>query len=274
MNLMNEDQIIALVRETFDEVSPEYDNKALRFFSETAMHLTAYLDLCGNEQVIDVATGTGNAALTIASALLGGRVTGVDFSTGMLNQARNKASSMHLENVEFIEQDMRTIGFSPNRFDVAVCSFGIFFVNDMDSQLLRIARVVKSGGRVAITSFAETQFHPLRDMMCDRLSTYGISQFPQAWKLVASDMGCRNLFERANLKDIRIESKNVGYYLDAAEDWWDIVWNAGFRRLVNQLSTDNLKRFKQEHLEEVDSLRTEHGIWLNAPVLLTIGTKR
>lgn len=271
---MTEDQIIALVKETFDEVSPEYDNKALRFFSEAAKHLTTFLDLRGDEQVIDVATGTGNAALIIASALPAGRVTGVDFSTGMLNQARNKASSMCLENIEFIEQDMRTIGFSPNCFDIAICSFGIFFVNDMKSQLLRITSVVKPGGRVAITSFAETQFHPLREMMCDRLSAYGINQFPQAWKSVASDTGCRNLFELANLKDIRIESKNVGYYLNTSEDWWDIIWNAGFRRLVNQLSTDDLKRFKQEHLKEVDSLKTEYGIWLNAPVLFTIGTKQ
>lgn len=82
---MNEDQIIALVKETSDEVSARYDNKALRFFLETAKHLTAYLELCGNEQVVDVATGTGNAALAIASALPTGRVTALDFSAGMLD---------------------------------------------------------------------------------------------------------------------------------------------------------------------------------------------
>lgn len=270
---MNEEQIIAIVKETFDSISSGYDSQALRFFANSAQHLSACLDLRGDERVIDVATGTGHAALAIAGRLPDGRVTGVDFSVGMLSQAWDKAWAMGLDNVEFSRRDMRGLEFTADSFDAAVCAFGIFFVTDMDAQLARIVDVVKPGGRVAITSFSEDYFHPLRDMMQERLADYGVTQPPQAWKRVANEAGCRELFERASLQDILVETENVGYYLDTEEDWWDVIWNAGFRRLVSQLPADDLKRFKQEHLNEVSALKTKRGIRLNVPVIFTVGTK-
>ena len=75
------------------------------------------------------------------------------------------------------------------------------------------------------------------------------------------------------MTNTRVESKNAGYYLDEAERWWDVVWNAGFRRLVGQLPHDDRERFKREHLEEIEGLTTNDGIWLDVGVLYTVGTK-
>lgn len=270
---MTEEQNIAMIKETFDAVSESYDNEALRFFSKSAKHLLGCLDLRGDEWVLDVATGTGNAALAIAGSLTTGRVTGVDFSCGMLDQARRRALLMEIDNVEFEEGDMRILRFPADCFDAAVCAFGIFFVGDMHTQLAQIRSVVRSGGQVAITSFREDYFHPLKDMMLDRLVSYGVAKPPEIWKRVSSEAGCRELFEQANLKNIRIEHKNVGYHLHAVDEWWDIIWDAGFRRLVSQLPAETLEQFKREHLQEVDSLKTAQGLWLNVPVLFTTGIK-
>ena len=271
---MNEKQDTAVLKQTFDTVSKGYDGKALRFFSRSAEHLCAYLGLRGDEHVLDVATGTGHAALAIARSLPSGRVTGVDFSRGMLDQARSKASSMNLHNVEFLSEDMRALGFPADHFDAAVCAFGIFFVEDMETQLAHIMNVVRSGGRVAISSFQESCFYPLEKMLLDRLAGYGVTKSPQTWRRVASEAGCRKLFEQAKFQDIRVEVMNVGHHLDSANDWWDTIWNAGFRGLVSQLPADVLEQFKIEHLHEVDALKTTSGIWLDVPILLTIGTKQ
>jgi len=271
---MNEQQQLkTILKETFDAVSGGYDGGALRFFPESAKNIAALLDLSGDEYVLDVACGTGHASLAIARLLPRGRVVAVDFSSGMLDQARQKAASLHLRNIDFIERDMQDLGFAESPFDVAVCAFGIFFVMDMETQLANIASMVKPGGRVMITNFQESYFHPLKDLFVNRLAAYGVQNPPQAWKRIAHEAGCRQLFETAGLADIRIEQKNVGYYLDSQDEWWDIVWNAGFRRLVAQLSQNDQERFKQEHLEEVGALRTNEGIWLDVGVLYTIGTK-
>lgn len=268
---MSEEQKKNMLKSTFDTVAEGYDNTALRFFPETARHLAALLPLAGDEQVLDVATGTGHAAFALASRLPRGRVTAVDFSPGMLAQARRKAASLGVLNIEFLERDMQDLCLRPGSFDAASCSFGIFFVEDMAGQLSHIATMVRPGGRVAITGFQEDLFHPLSDLFFERMDRYGVPKPPLTWKRIATERGCRQLFGQAGLTDIRVEKENVGYYLDDAEEWWGVVWNAGLRGMVNQLDPASRERFKQEHLAEVAALATAKGIWLDVGVLFTSG---
>lgn len=270
---MDERNMKDILIETFNAVSDGYDSKALRFFPKSAEHMAQLLGLGGGEHVLDVACGTGHASLAIAGILPKGSVTAVDFSAGMLEQARRKASSLGIRNVEFLERDMQDLRFPGGQFDAVVCAFGIFFVEDMDAQLRHIAAAVRPGGKVMITSFQESYFQPLRDLLFGRIASYGVQTPPQGWKRVAHEAGCRELFEKAGLTDIRVETKNVGYYLAGPDEWWEIVWNAGFRRLVSRLSSQDQERFKKEHLEEIEGLRTKDGIWLDTGVLYTIGTK-
>ena len=272
--IMDEQQRKAMLKETFDTVSGGYDGGALRFFPQSAQNIVSLLDLRGDEHVLDVACGTGHASLAVAQMLPSGRVTGVDFSAGMLDQARRKAAAQGISNIEFLERDMTALGFPADSFDVAVCAFGIFFVDDLETQLAHIASVVKPAGRVMISSFQEEHyFHPLREMMLARLSAHAIAIPPQNWKRVGNDSACSALFNRSGLTNTRVESRNVGYYLDSADRWWDVIWNAGFRRLVSLLPDDARERFKREHLKEIEALRTKDGIWLDVGVLYTVGTK-
>ena len=223
-----------MLKETFDTVSSGYDGGALRFFPESAQNMVSLLDLRGDERVLDVTCGTGHASLAVARALPRGQVTGVDFSVGMLDQARKKAAAEGNGNVAFLERDMTALGFPVDTFDAAVCAFGIFFVDDIDTQLAHIASIVRPGGKVIVSSFQEDHyFRPLREMMLARLSSYAIALPPSIWKQVGNEGACSALFDRAGLTNTRVESRNVGYYLDGAERWWDVIWYAGFRRLVS-----------------------------------------
>jgi hypothetical protein len=109
--------------------------------------------------------------------------------------------------------------------------------------------------------------------MFTRLADYNVQLPPQTWKRIATEAGCRELFETAGIRDIGVEQKNMGYYLSDAGEWWDLIWNAGFRGMLKQLQPDVLERFRQEHMQEVAELATKDGIWLDIGVLYTIGTK-
>ena len=272
-NIMEEQQRIAIIKDTFNIVADSYDIPTLRFFSDSSRHLASLLALNGDEHVLDVATGTGHTALVIAGQLHSGRVTGVDFSKGMLEHARRKAISLDVRNADFIDGDMQVLDFPDNYFDAAVCSFGIFFVDDMTAQLSRIARTVKPGGKIAITCFKESYFSPQKEMLLERLVENGVQLPPQTWRAIASEDGCRNLFSSAGLNNIRVNERNMGYFLKNSSEWWDIVWNAGFRRMVNQIEPEKHESFKQQHLRAIEALSVPEGIWLDVGVLFTIGIK-
>ena len=65
----------------------------------------------------------------------------------------------------------------------------------------------------------------------------------------------------------------IHYSLFTAFSWWDVVWNAGYRSLLNQLSADELKKFEQEHIKEISDVLGKDGTWFNSEVLIAIGEK-
>jgi ubiquinone/menaquinone biosynthesis C-methylase UbiE len=262
-----------MIRTTFDTVAEGYDSRPLRFFSESAKHMPKCLDLMGHEHILDVATGTGAVAMQLARNLPHGLVTGIDFSGGMLAKAKTKAKAQELHNITFLEMDMQSIGFPDSLFDAAVCSFGLFFVEDMDAQLKHIVEKIKTGGQVVISSFYEDSFSPLADMFLTRAEKSGVATSALAWKKIATEAKCVSLYQGAGLVDVRVIRRDLGYYLKNDQEWWDLVWWGGFRRFVSGLSPSALEAFRTEHLREVESLRTTHGTWLNLKVLYTVGTK-
>jgi hypothetical protein len=170
--------------------------------------------------------------------------------------------------------NMQTMEFTAAQFDAAICAFGIFFVDDMDAQLSHIANMVKPGGTIAICNFQEDCFYPLKDLMIKGLANYNVQQPPKTWERIATSTGCNDLFEKTGPHAINIEQKNMGYFLNNEKEWWDVIWNAGYRRLVSQLKPSDLERFRQEHMEEAAALATKDGIWLDIGVLYNTGIKQ
>jgi ubiquinone/menaquinone biosynthesis C-methylase UbiE len=261
-----------IIKGTFDSV-PGYDAPPLRFFKNSAQFFVSLLHLNGNERVLDVATGTGHAAIALAGRLPQGQVTAVDFSKGMLDIARKKAASMNFKNIEFIDMDMQTLKFNQAQFDAAICAFGIFFVPDMDAQLAHIASQVKLGGQVAICNFQENYFSPLRDLAGKRMIGYGAQPPTPFWQRIATKEKCVDFFTGAGIKQVRVESANMGYFLKDEHEWWCILCNTGMRRMLDQLTQEDQEKFQNEHLREVAALKTADGIRLDIGVLYTIGIK-
>jgi hypothetical protein len=137
--------------------------------------------------------------------------------------------------------------------------------------LKHIAAKVKPGGRVVASSFYEDAFQPNVDLFLERTQRYGVAPPEFTWKAISTEETFHALYADAGLGDIRIHRHDIGYFLTDAEEWWRVVWYAGFRGLVAQLSEADLIRFKQEHLAEIAALQTPQGIPLRVSVLFASG---
>ena len=259
------------IRDVFDAVAADYGLGGAKFFHTSGQYMADLLPLQGDEHILDVACGTGATAIPLGGRLPDGKVTAIDLSPGMLSQAKKHAEAEKRLNIDFKMGDMTALPFEDQHFDHAVCAFGLFFVEDMCGLLSHLKDKVKSGGSVTISGFCGESFMPGAALLFERLQSYGI-EVPKtiAWKRMAEPHQLHSLFAEAGLKDVDITRRSLGYYTDV-NGWWEVVWNAGFRRLVAQLG-DRLDEFKRDHLAEMQALEDDNGLWLEVEVNFTRGT--
>lgn len=104
----------------------------------------------GDDVVLDVACGNGNA--TLPAARTGAKVTGIDITPSLLEAAKAAAAEAGLE-IDWIEGDAQKLPFDDDSFDVVLSVFGCMFVPDQRAEAQEIARVLKPGGRMAIAAW-------------------------------------------------------------------------------------------------------------------------
>jgi ubiquinone/menaquinone biosynthesis C-methylase UbiE len=113
-------------------------------------------------QVLDLASGTGQPALTIAQAIAPtGRVVATDLTPAMLEAAKENAQEQGLSNFEIRVADAEHLPFPNAVFDRVTCRFGIMFFPEIQTALAEIRRVLKPGGRVAFLVWGPLEENPL-----------------------------------------------------------------------------------------------------------------
>ncbi len=120
-----------------------------------AEHLVDTADLHAGWKVLDVATGSGNAAL--AAARLGTVVAGVDYVPSLLERARERAATEGLE-IDFLEGDAEALPYPPASFDAVTTVFGSMFAPDHPKAASELVRVTKPGGTIAIAAWTPDGF--------------------------------------------------------------------------------------------------------------------
>src|SRR5260370_3269521 len=106
------------VAATYNLASAGYDQEAVRFFPLCANRLVELIGLQPGQRGLDVATGTGVAAIAAATSVSpAGHVVGVDIATDMLEQAHRKLEAAQLPNIEVHEADAEHRSYTENSCD-------------------------------------------------------------------------------------------------------------------------------------------------------------
>lgn len=111
------------------------------------------LPITAGTRLLDVAVGDGNAA--IEAARRGARVTGIDLTPAQIDKARARVAAAGLD-IDLHVGDAERLPFAGDSFDVVTSVMGVIFAPDHRRAASELARVVRPGGTVAITSWAES----------------------------------------------------------------------------------------------------------------------
>jgi demethylmenaquinone methyltransferase/2-methoxy-6-polyprenyl-1,4-benzoquinol methylase len=149
------------VRAMFDRIASFYD--VMNGVMTAGLHhrwraRAADLAAVGpGDRVLDVATGTGDLAIELASRVApGGEVVGTDFSERMLELARAKAPGLRFE-----WGNAQDLPYAEGEFAAATVGFGARNFDDLDRGLAEMARVVRPGGRVVVLEITTPARPPL-----------------------------------------------------------------------------------------------------------------
>jgi SAM-dependent methyltransferase len=142
------------------------DDSALGFLTLAADRTISALELEPGMHVLDVASGTGTAAILAGRAVApDGGVIGVDLAESMLDIARDKATRAGLDDlVRFRRADMTATGLPDASFDAVTCVFGLVLVPDMPALARELWRMVKPGGQLAITTWGPRLWAPMTEV--------------------------------------------------------------------------------------------------------------
>ena len=122
------------------------------FTTPVAGHLVRFAQVSAGEAVLDVGCGTGVVAITAARA--GARVTGLDLTPQLLEEARGNARIADLQQqVTWTEGDAEALPYPDASFDVVLSQFGHMFAPRPEVAVAQMRRVLRPGGRVAIATW-------------------------------------------------------------------------------------------------------------------------
>ncbi|MDZ4794892.1 MAG: methyltransferase domain-containing protein [Bacteroidota bacterium] len=127
----------------------KWDVLTMDFLKPMGDEIIASIKPAGRQTILDIAAGTGEPGLTIATMLEGGSVTITDLSEDMLLIAKENAAGRGILNIETMACDVCDLPFPDNSFDAISCRFGFMFFPDMQLAANEMARVLKPGGRIA-----------------------------------------------------------------------------------------------------------------------------
>jgi len=236
---------------TYNAAADFFDASPLSFWDYFGRRTIELASLPNGSRVLDVCCGSGASALPAAEAVgPEGRVIGVDLAEQLLELARTKASQRHLGNIEFEVGDMLSMRFPSASFDAVVCVFGIFFVPDMAKAVSELWSRIRSGGKLAVTTWARNFCEPANKAFWHSIKQLRPDLYKgfNPWDRIDDPESLKKILEKGGVPLPKISTENRRHPISSANDWWAIVLGSGYRGTIEQLTEAEQETVKQANL--------------------------
>jgi len=231
--------------------------------------------------VLDVATGPGEPALTLA-ALVGaeGKVLGIDPAPEMVEAARRATDHLGFRNAQFDVASADRLPFPADTFDAVVSRFGVMFFPSPVAAVREMLRVLKPGRKLALAVWHLAERNPFFYTLSRVIERYVDSppsapDAPDPFRF-ASPGKLRDVLAEASA--MAPSERLLQFTVQApisVEDFWILrcEMSEKLREKVAMLSREQLPEVKREALDALRGYSTDRGMSFPAEVLIVSGTK-
>ena len=238
-------------KQSWNKFSPgwkKWDEMTMEFLKPMGTEIIASIKPSGKELILDIAAGTGEPGLTIASMLDGGKVIITDLAEDMLTIAKENAANRGITNIETKACDVCELPFVENSFDAISCRFGFMFFPDMQLAADEMYRVLKPNGRIAtsVWDVPEKNFWVTATMGTINKNIELPPPVPGAPGMFrcAKPGLMQEIFEKAGFKNVTVKEVPTKLTSGTAETYWNMMTEVAAPIVAALGKTDDATRQK------------------------------
>ena len=188
--------------------------------------LVEFAEIRTGQRILDIATGIGEPALTAARVVgVTGHVLAIDISTEMLAIAKQRAVDNGSQDIiEYWETAAQDLVLPDLSVDAVLCRWGLMFLPNLNSTLLKVHRSLVSGGRFVAAVWAYAHKVPVISLAMQiigesvEMATENLPSVPNPFGL-ADKNRLSNSFLGAGFRDVGIETVTVTFEFSSGEDY-------------------------------------------------------
>jgi enediyne biosynthesis protein CalE5 len=229
-------------------------------------------------RVLDIATGSGEPALTAARAVgQSGRVVAVDMSPAMLAIARERVEAAGLSNVELVESDAESLSLGPDSFDAVLCRWGLMFMPDLEGVVRLIHRALKPGDCFATAVWSVADKVPMCGLARDAIRRItGIVPPPNAPD--PTRLADPSILERAlsgaGFREVTFERLIVTFEFPSAEAFADFRGAiGGTRAMLSKIPAETARQVRDAVVASARQYAAAGGVVLLSNETICFGAR-
>ena len=262
---------------SYDAGAAAYDRLTGRWSRLYVPSLVAAAGVAEGHSVLDVAAGTGEATVGLASQVgAAGLVMAVDLSLPMLRVATGKLAGRR---VRVAVMDGQRLACRPQRFDAVVCQLGLMFFAEPVCGLQEFRRALRPGGRVAVQVWSRPDLVPFYGFLADALSRHLPPEQHETLYLpsrLADANGLGKLLTAAGFDEVSVTPERRRLAFEAFEEYWEAIEAGGARlgQFYLALSESRRRAVREEVKGRMTAFESGGRLVLEAEALIGRGVRR
>jgi SAM-dependent methyltransferase len=256
----------------WERASEYYGDAFGQLTMQTAEPLLDAAGVTGGTRLLDVCSGPGFMA--VAASARGAIAVGLDFSAAMVALAQQRYPA-----ITFREGDAEALPFDEGSFDAVVMNFGLLHLARPDTAIAEAHRVLRPGGRYALTVWAPPEEAVGFGMVLDAVREHGdpnvqLPEGPPFFRFSAADE-FRATLERSGLTDVVVQTLPLAWRLTSPDAVFEALSKGGVRTaaVLRAQTPEALTAIRAAVRRKVEAYAKDGAYLVPMPAVLASGSK-